>query len=1207
MNNTSLDQTLQSLAPIRDLSPEAAAAALARVLLEAANRLQTPAEREQQEELERMMQHPEDKTTLMQITDQAFRTRDNRRSVEQLTHILDVQGVPRFFGWFDRALLRGFKSFGGYLPNVAAPIVKEKMREETATVILPAERELLEAHLTARRDEGLRMNVNFLGEALLGEEEAMHRLEKYLEALQRPEIEVVSVKISTLYSQISPIGREHTIQVLCDRFERLVRAAAKERFTRADGSSAHKFVYLDMEEYRDMSLTTEVFLRTLDRRGLEHATAGIALQAYIPDSFPTQRRITEWAAKRVAKGGAPVIIRIVKGANMEMERVEASIMGWPQAPYQTKPETDANYKRMLAYALEPAHLDAVRVGIASHNLFDLSLGLVLAARAQAGDRVQFEMLEGMANHQRRALFEICRNVLLYAPATPKEGFLNAIGYLIRRLDENTGEDNFLRHAFRLSPGSPEWQRLEKQFLDAFTLIPGLAETPRRTQDRRREPKPERADWARFANEPDTDFSLPHNSEWIETILRRKKAECGADAAEVPLVITGQKILAGRPVRENTDPSRPGIVVARYRQATAQDIEDAVRCAKDDPSGWRARKPEDRAEILAAVAHELRKARGRLIAAAVAEGGKTVAEADPEVSEAVDFAIFYAKTALDVHALDGLSASPLGVVVVVPPWNFPIAIPCGGVAAALAAGNTVLLKPASSTVHIAHEMCRCFWDGGVPREALQFVPCAGGQEGSRLASHEDVDAVILTGGTETGFAMLKNRHDLNLFAETGGKNATILTDLCDRELAIKQVLHSAFSHCGQKCSATSLLILEDEVYDDPAFKEMLVDAASSLHVGSAWDMHNKMGPLIRPPSGDLEKALKELEPGESWALMPQQKGDNPSLWTPGIKYGVQPGSYTHHTEFFGPVLGVMRAASLKQAIEWVNATGFGLTSGLQSLDAREHEIWLDRIRAGNLYINRPTTGAIVLRQPFGGMGKSAFGPGIKAGGPNYVIPFLRFTETPAQALRIPGDPLLASLLQAADDAGIDPAESARVSAAFASYERWMRDEFGHAHETARLVGEDNRRRYLPVQMMTVRVQPGDENFDVLARIGAALLAGAQLTVSHPPGLELTALTAAKTVLGSPAIPVRFVEESENDLCDSIREGRVERIRFSGPDRVPAEVYAAASTTLVYLARTPVLAHGRVELLWYMREQSISHAYHRYGNLGVRTGEEREPVL
>src|SRR5919106_1663758 len=224
-------------------------------------------------------------------------------------------------------------------------------------------------------------------------------------------------------------------------------------------------------------------MRTLDRTGLEQARAGIALQAYIPDSFATQQRINQWARKRVSAGGSPVTIRLVKGANMEAERVEASLRGWPQAPYKTKVETDANYLRMLHEGMRPENIAAVRLGIASHNVFTLAYGLVLAVRAGALDRVQFEMLEGMANHQRRALFELTRNMLLYAPACKQEDFTNAIGYLVRRLDENTGPDNFLRHAFNIEVDSSEWHKLEQQFIAAYEAMNTVSSSPRRTQDR----------------------------------------------------------------------------------------------------------------------------------------------------------------------------------------------------------------------------------------------------------------------------------------------------------------------------------------------------------------------------------------------------------------------------------------------------------------------------------------------------------------------------------------------------------------------------------------------------------------------------------------------------------------------------------------------------------------------------------------------------
>ncbi len=1242
------------------------AIALARHLQRRGVGLQTPEERRQQAELERMVHSPSDKATLAQMTDQAFRAKTPRRAAEQLTHILDVQGVPRFFSTLERAMLKGFQSFGSYLPGVSMPMVKERMRAETANVILPAETELLARHLGERREQGVRMNVNYLGEALLGEEDAHARLQSYLAALQLPEIEVISVKVSTIYSQIAPISRRHALKVLAERLELLYRAAHKARFERKDGTRVPKFVYLDMEEYRDLAVTAEAFMRTLDRPGLEGVDAGIALQAYIPDSFLWQEKILGWAKGRVAKGGSPVTVRLVKGANMEAERVEASIAGWPQAPFMHKIDTDANYKRMLELALTPESVAAVRVGVAPHNVFEVAFALTLAHERGIESGVQYEMLEGMANHQRRAICELASNMLLYAPATKREEFVNAIGYLIRRLDENTGPENFLRHAFKLEVDSPVWKKLETLFVDSFARMSDVPSASRRTQDRgapvdvsggrmvttaasnplrgfpTSQPEagrsPLRGVPAPFDNDPHTDFSLDANLRWADELLAAWEPRSGAKAAEIPLVIGGDEIFDGRKGGECLDPSRPGVVVGRYRMASPDDVDRAVAAAALDPSGWRKLGDDERGAILARAAQEMRAARGDLLGAALCDGGKLFVESDPEVSEAIDFVDFYAATARDFRQLGTVVARPLGVVVVVPPWNFPIAIPCGGVAAALAAGNNVILKPASHTVLCAYELCKCFWRAGVPKTALQFVPASGAVGGQRLVSSPRVDAVILTGGTSTALRMLDAKPDMNLLAETGGKNATIITAMSDRELAIKHVLHSAFSHSGQKCSATSLLVLEAEVFDDAEFKKILCDAVESMRVGSAWALDTRMGPMIAPPSGDLERGLKELEDGESWAVMAHNLGDNPCLYSPAVKWNVRPGSYSHMTEFFGPVLSVMRADDLDDAIELVNETGYGLTSGLESLDEREQALWKERVRAGNLYINRVTTGAIVLRQPFGGVGKSAFGPGIKAGGPNYVAQLMSFREPTAEEIARPATgkaralggvsptgtvKAAGKLLQDADllqlekalvsrlrgrtsDDGLPAGDAEQIVAALRSYDEAFAAELGAVHDHFRLVGQDNLRRYKPVGMVRVRVHGDDTPFELFARVCAAKTVGARIVVSSPPGGRLPMVARLDELTREWGGAIELVDESDHELGEAIRAHHTDRVRYAAPGRVPEVVLRAVGETCVYIARAPVLAEGRIELLWYVTEQSISHDYHRYGNLGARGDEQRRPV-
>jgi RHH-type proline utilization regulon transcriptional repressor/proline dehydrogenase/delta 1-pyrroline-5-carboxylate dehydrogenase len=389
--------------------------------------------------------------------------------------------------------------------------------------------------------------------------------------------------------------------------------------------------------------------------------------------------------------------------------------------------------------------------------------------------------------------------------------------------------------------------------------------------------------------------------------------------------------------------------------------------------------------------------------------------------------------------------------------------------------------------------------------------------------------------------------------------------------------------------------------------MLCDAVSSMKVGSAWLLHTKLGPLNSPPSGDLEVALKELEEKETWAVMPEQIDNNPHLYSPGIKWGVQPGSYTHMTEFFGPVLGVMRAKDIYEAVDLVNQTGFGLTSGLESLDEREQEIWLNGIRAGNLYLNRVTTGAIVQRQPFGGMGKSAFGPGIKAGGPNYVAQLMSFSEqadVSAGLVDAPADVELEILKnQLGDYFCEDSRLCSKIARAMRSYERHQREELSRQHDDVRLVGQDNFRRYRPVEMLRVRIHLKDTAFDVLARIIAAKTVGCRTTVSYSEDCSMELITNLDEWTKDWGASIEFVEESDDVLAALITKHQTDRIRYADPERIPEIIHRAAGPEGVYLAATPPTSEGRVELLWYVYEQSISSDYHRYGNLGDRIHEPR----
>lgn len=1168
---------------------------LAERLLIAARSQQQSAEREQSERLARMMDDPAGKELTIAMVDQAFRSHQPARIADQISHLLDEYGTPRYMDWWERTALTLGGVMGQYLPAVVVPPVIARLRQETRSVILPAEEGDLRRYLQKRRQSGTRLNLNQLGEAILGEAEAERRMNAYLALLARPDVEYISVKVSSIFSQINLVAYRQTVELVKDRLRRLYRQALAHTYTHADGRQTPKFVNLDMEEYRDLHLTTDAFKEVLDEAEFMGLSAGIVLQAYIPDSFPLQQDLTDWAIARRKREGAPIKIRIVKGANLAMERVDAAIHGWPQAPYTTKLQVDANFKRMVAYGCDPDRAPAVHLGIASHNLFDIAYGLILRARRSVEAYVEFEMLEGMANHQARAVQDEAGGLLLYAPVVKAEDFHSAIAYLVRRLDENTAPENFLHDLFGMRPGSAEWIKQRDQFLAAGELIESVKATPNRTQDRRAEIHA--GEDGGFFNEPDTDWSLPQNQQWIAEI-----AASWRDRAPetIPLQIGGDFIETATLV-DGVDPSRPGHVGYRHSLADAALVDRALSAAVDAQPAWGARPIHERKAILLTAADEFARRRGQIIGSMMLDTGKSPAEADPEVSEGIDFARYYAH-ALDLgDAVENFHMQPLGVVVVTPPWNFPFAIPAGGVLAALMAGNAVILKPAPEAVLVGWQIVDALWAAGVPKEILQFVPAPDNEIGQQLIVDARTAAVILTGSIETARLFQGWRPHLPLFAETSGKDAIIVTALADRDQAIKDMVRSAFGHNGQKCSAASLAILEAEVYDDPSFRRQLQDAAASLAVGPVWDLSSVVTPLTQPPGEKLCRALTRLEPGESWLLEPRPVplGEDVAdacahrLWSPGIKLGVTPGSFFHRTECFGPVLGLMRAEDVDDAIDIANGVEFGLTGGLHTLDDREIERWKERIEVGNGYVNRHITGAIVQRQPFGGWKASVVGPGAKAGGPNYVLQFGTWIAEGLPTQQARPAPAVATMLarleRLLDESAVEMLRAAAGSYAWAWYEH-----FSESHDPSGVLGESNIFRYRPLGGLLIRADADADPLALAQAILAAATCGSPLTLSLGAGMDRwLPLVKAPTV--------EVIIEEESGLIARLQGGKApyDRLRAVAPLSDPLR--CALNAAHINVVDAPVVANGRLELRYFLREQAISQTVHRYGNvLGAYRG-------
>ncbi len=1044
--------------------------------------------------LSKLLADEQGRDLLLDLTDQVLRIRKAKRSARRL-HDLTAGGVPASLGSFDRFGLAMLGKLAPLIPGITEKVVGWRISKDTAGVILPSEDPAFSKYVKNRKAAGFNLNINVLGEAILGDDEATKRTDSVRSRILRSDVNYVSVKISAVCANLDVLAKKESLERVEERLSDLYRAAAS--------TTPPTFVNLDMEEFRDLELSVEAFMHVLSKPEFTQLRAGIVLQSYIPDSHDALLTLIDWANERYRNGGAPIKIRLVKGANLAMEAVEAELHDWPQAPYPSKHDVDASYKAMLETALTKADRGAVRLGIASHNLFEVAWALTLRDQLGVHDIMEIEMLEGMAPPQSRAVRNDAGELLLYSPVVAKEDRDASIAYLSRRLDENSAPENFLRALFDITPGSPEWDRQSEWFRNSVRERHTVTRKSRRIQNRNNETFRYAVDGS-FHPSPDTDFALPANREWVT------KAFNDTSVPEPEIIDSIQKI--------------------------DEIVERAHVAAKEwARSSWAVRRV-----VLAQVAEVMEAQRGETLAIMAKSVGKTPREGDPEISEAIDFANYAAHSTLahEQFIARGLTWEPHRVVLVAGPWNFPAAVPNNGLVSAIAAGSAAILKPAPEARAVAAALVDQLHEAGVPQNLVQLACTPDNPVGTHLVTHPGVDMVMLTGSLETAQMFHSWKPTMHLNAETSGKNAMVITAAADLDQAIKELVKSAFGHAGQKCSAASLAIIEACVYDDPSFHPRLADAVRSLTVGNATDFNNIVGPIIKSPTGNLLRALTSLEQGETWLVEPIKIND--TTFTPGVRKGVKPNSWFHLTECFGPVLGLMRANDLAHALELQNATEYGLTGGIQSLDPKEIDYWLNNVQVGNAYVNRHITGAIVQRQPFGGWKKSSIGPGLKPGGPNHLSGYGNWTD-----------------------------QNLDVDAAVADYANEWNNYFTQEHDPTGLKSEANILRYFPIDKVFVRC-------------------------SDPTAPEIDLLRAASRVTGVPLEISVGSDESEAALGNRMSHSRGEtRLRVLTP--ASDELFELAHKAGVTVDTAPVTGSGRLELTHWIKEQAISRTMHRYGRL------------
>ena len=862
-----------------------------------------------------------------------------------------------------------------------------------------------EAFETVRklRRRGVGFTADLLGEAVISDNEAEAYAQTCVDLLEglgprlarEPEVSgldrspwgpVPRVNLSLKLTSLTPrfdasFGAATTRRVL-DRLRPILRVA------RAQGA----FVNVDMEQYAHKDLSFAIFQQVMTEPEFrDWADVGIVVQAYTPEAEGDLAMLRDWAVERET----PITIRLVKGAYWDYEVLHARQLGWPVPVYLHKSESDAGFERCARFLME--HHEHLRPALGSHNIRSLSYAMAVANALRVPDNAyEIQMLHGMGTPIERALTRRGRRVRVY---TPYGAMLPGMAYLVRRLLENTSNESFLKAS---TAGRAE--------IDALLRNP---EDHQAMWLSKRQPKPF-GPLSPFRNEPVTDFTRPEARAAITRAIEAVRHDLQAGPYRCPVVIDGAE--PGQlPTVEVRSPGDLAIAVSRTSAAGPREADQAITAARRAFDAWADTPARQRAEILIKVAAIFRRDRCHLAAIQAFECGKGWHEADGDIAEAIDFCEFYAREMVkladpahrdvpgETNAIERLAR---GVVVVIPPWNFPLAIPCGMTAAALVAGNTVVLKPAEQSPVMGHKLFEAFREAGLPPGVLHFVPGRGEDVGQALVDDPRVDVIAFTGSMAVGLeinrrsALIKpgQNHVKRVIAEMGGKNALIIDDAADLDEAVVGVLQSAFGYSGQKCSACSRVIVLDGVYD--AFVARLAEAARSVPVGPPEDPETVVGPVIDAAARGRVERYARIAAREGRIVFEgdaRRWADQGHYVAPLIVADIAPDARIAQEEIFGPILAVFRATDLDDAIRIAEATPYALTGGLYSRSPANIDKVKRRLRVGNVYINRPITGALVDRQPFGGFKLSGIG-GAKAGGTDYLGEFLLTRAVTENTLR-----------------------------------------------------------------------------------------------------------------------------------------------------------------------------------------------------------------
>ncbi len=938
--------------------------------------------------LEWAFDHPEFKTQLFRFVDVFPACRDAADVLRHLSEYFDGVRTPR-------AVELGL-DVAEQVPlgrTVSAAVARRNIRRMARQFIAGSGPESALPTLARLWKGGESTTVDLLGEKVVNEAEAQRYVDRLIELIDvlivgtkewapRDQLErdpwgtIPRVDVSVKPTALSPLFSAHTGP------EALEGASARLRPVLVRARTRGATVHLDTEHDETKDLTYEL----LRRIGSEFPDVqlGCVVQAYRRDSEADLRALVQWSATALQ---VPLRIRLVKGAYWDHEEIVAGAAGWPFPLFADKADTDANFERCTRHLID--HAGEVRPAIATHNLRSLAHAIAYAReRGLEQSGLELQLLYGMAEPVHTALARGGYRVRVYAPVGE---LVPGIAYLVRRLLENTSNESFVRHRFAEGKELDDLIRAPVATEGVIADVDVDAAAPVRLATDPAAPGP-------FVNEPHAELRRrPARAAAMQSVGNVAQA-LGFDA---PVLIDGRAVATDGEI-VSVDPGQYDRVVCTSGRAGAEHADEALEVAGRAGSAWRATPWAERVAVLFRAAALMRARRGELAALEVFEAGKPLGEADADVCEAIDFCEYYGREALRIGAgtrvgqapgeANAYVYEPRGIGVVIAPWNFPLAIPTGMVTAALVAGNAVLFKPAEQTPGVALRLVEILHEAGVPPGALAFLPGLGEDVGAYLVEHPAVSFVAFTGSRAVGLHIIERaavvkpgqRHVKRVVAEMGGKNPIVVDTDADLDVAVPAIAQSAFAYAGQKCSAASRLIVLDSVFDEVV--ERLLGATAIVPVGSAAELRTVCGPLIDADAHERLVRYRSIAREEGEVII--ERDDVPDGgWYVGPSLVVTPDSHARVAteEIFGPLLTMLRADDFDHALAIANDSDYALTAGLFSRSPSRIAAAGRRLQAGNLYVNRGITGALVGRQPFGGFGLS--GVGSKAGGPDYLLQFV----------------------------------------------------------------------------------------------------------------------------------------------------------------------------------------------------------------------------